>query len=112
MTDGLRYLEDVITLQYEVSKCTGCGQCVQVCPHGVFAMDGNRATVADRGACMECGACALNCAFGAIEVQSGVGCAAAIIASYFRRGGEVSCGPSDDAADGAGSCGSSTGGCC
>jgi NAD-dependent dihydropyrimidine dehydrogenase PreA subunit len=107
---GLRYLEDVITLRFDVDKCTGCQLCTQVCPHGVFAMDGNRAKVVDRGACMECGACALNCAFGAIEVQSGVGCAAAIIASYFRRGGEVSCGP-DNASD-AGSCGGSSGGCC
>jgi ferredoxin len=99
----LRYLEDVITLQFDVDKCTGCGQCALVCPHGVFVMDGNRAKVVDRGACMECGACALNCAFGAIDVESGVGCAAAIIASYFRRG-DVSCGPDDT--------GGSTGVCC
>ena len=108
---GLRYLEDVITLPFDVDKCTGCQLCTQVCPHGVFVMGGNRAKVVDRGACMECGACALNCAFGAIEVQSGVGCAAAIIASYFRRGGEVSCGPGGAAED-SGSCGSSSGGCC
>jgi len=107
---GLRYLEDVVTLKLDVDKCTGCGLCTQVCPHGVFVMDGNRARVLDRGACMECGACALNCAFGAIEVQSGVGCAAAIIASYFRRDGEVACG-GDGAAD-AGSCEGSSGGCC
>ena len=88
----LRYLEDVVTLQFDVEKCTGCGQCTLVCPHGVFVMDGNRAKIVDRGACMECGACALNCAYGAIDVKSGVGCAAAIIASYFRRG-DVSCGP-------------------
>lgn len=109
MGNGLRYLEEVVTLRFDVEKCTGCQVCTQVCPHGVFAMDGNRATIVDRGACMECGACALNCAFGAIEVESGVGCAAAIIASYFRRG-EASCGPADGSGDGA-SCGPASG-CC
>lgn len=102
----LRYIEDVITLRFEPDKCTGCQQCVLVCPQGVMRMNGNRAEVADVGACMECGACQRNCAFDAIHVQSGVGCASAIIASWFRRG-EVSCGPDD--ACGGGTQGSS---CC
>lgn len=33
----------------------------------------------------ECGACALNCQFGAITVKSGVGCAAGIINGYLRN---------------------------
>lgn len=106
----LRYLEDVITLRYDAERCTGCRLCTQVCPHGVFAMDGTRAKVVDRGACMECGACALNCAFDAITVESGVGCAAAIIASYFSRG-NVTCGPTGDAEDACGA-GTTGGTCC
>ncbi|MBW8010315.1 MAG: hypothetical protein FVQ83_03600 [Chloroflexi bacterium] len=35
---------------------------------------------------MECGACQMNCPFGAIQVDSGVGCAQAIIAAALRRG--------------------------
>ncbi len=103
---GLRHLEDVVTLAYDDEKCTGCGVCVQVCPHAVFEMSDRpaRARVLDRDACMECGACALNCAFGAIDVRAGVGCASAIIASWFR-GGEPSCG-APDAAPSSGS------GCC
>jgi ferredoxin len=63
-----------------------------VCPHGVFAIgDDKRAFIADRGACMECGACALNCAWGAISVKPGVGCAEAIIHSWIF-GGEPTCG--------------------
>jgi ferredoxin len=110
---GLRYLEDVVTLEFDVEKCTGCQMCTFVCPHGVFAMEGTRAKVVDRGACMECGACQRNCAFDAIRVQSGVGCAAAVIASWFRKK-EVSCGPGDTPPGPAcgGSATRSGGGCC
>jgi NAD-dependent dihydropyrimidine dehydrogenase PreA subunit len=105
----LRYLEDVVTLSYDETKCTGCGMCVMVCPHAVFEMQDKRAVLVDRGACMECGACQRNCAFDAIAVDSGVGCAAAIIASWFRKG-EVACGPTDDAGCGSGSAPKGT--CC
>lgn len=89
---GLRYLEDATTLKFDADKCTGCRVCTNVCPHGVFAMGPDkRAYVADLGACMECGACALNCSWNAISVKPGVGCAAAIIHSWVF-GGEPSCG--------------------
>ena len=87
----LRYIEGVVTLEYDADKCNGCRQCVQVCPHGVFEMDGNRAVLVDKGACMECGACALNCAGAAIDLSPGVGCAAAIINGWLT-GSEPSCG--------------------
>jgi ferredoxin len=73
-----RYLHNVVTLEYYAEKCTGCGKCVEVCPHAVFSMNGDKARLDDRDACMECGACARNCAFGAISVEAGVGCALAI----------------------------------
>jgi NAD-dependent dihydropyrimidine dehydrogenase PreA subunit len=87
----LRYIEDVNTLAFAEEKCTGCRECVAVCPHGVFEMNGKAARVVDRGACMECGACALNCSAGAIELSPGVGCAAAIINGWITRS-EPSCG--------------------
>jgi NAD-dependent dihydropyrimidine dehydrogenase PreA subunit len=108
---GLRYLEEAVTLGFDAEKCTGCQICTIVCPHGVFAMGADkRAYVADRGACMECGACALNCAWGAISVKPGVGCAEAIIHSWIY-GGEPTCGcATPGAAVGAGSacCGGGT----
>jgi len=91
----MRYLKDVVTLEYDPEKCTGCMRCVEVCPHAVFAMEGRRATLADRDACMECGACVNNCAFDAIRVNAGVGCASAIIYGMLT-GSEPTCGCGDD----------------
>ena len=87
----MRYLETAVTLQFEAAGCNGCAMCVQVCPHAVFVMADKRAAVADRGACMECGACARNCEMGAITVRAGVGCAAGVIAG-FVKGGPPECG--------------------
>jgi NAD-dependent dihydropyrimidine dehydrogenase PreA subunit len=86
----MKYLANVSTLQFFSDKCTGCGRCVEVCPHGVFEMRDKRAAVTDRDRCMECGACAKNCEFNAIAVSTGVGCAAAIINSLIY-GGAPSC---------------------
>jgi len=87
----MRYIEKVVTLELDAEKCNGCTLCTQVCPHGVFAMRDRRAHMVDRGACMECGACARNCAQGAVSLEPGVGCAAAIIHGWLT-GSEPSCG--------------------
>ena len=73
----------VNTLQYVPELCIGCAMCWTVCPHGVFA-EGKTAQLVRQEACMECGACALNCPVNAITVQSGVGCAAAMIKAALR----------------------------
>ena len=96
----MKYLANVTTLKYDPEKCAGCGRCVEVCPHGVFLMQDKRASITDKDRCMECGACARNCDFGAITVDSGVGCAAAIINGMIT-GNEPTCG-----------CGDTTAGCC
>lgn len=87
----MRYLEDVVTLRLDSSRCNGCGQCVLVCPHAVFLLENKRSVLADRGACMECGACARNCETGAITVRAGVGCAAGVLAG-LAAGTEPTCG--------------------
>jgi len=89
-----RYLKNLTTLRLDEDKCTGCGVCTEVCPHEVLEMFKKKVQVRDRDACMECGACAKNCSFGAISVNSGVGCAYAIIKGGLT-GTEPSCGCSD-----------------
>jgi len=96
---SLKYISDVVTLEYDESKCTGCGMCTQVCPHGVYVLEGKKARITDRDLCMECGACANNCEFGAISVDAGVGCASAIIFSAFKGLDSPCCGPADGDSD-------------
>ena len=79
------YLKNVASLGYDPQKCTGCGRCVEVCPHGVFFMQDKRAVMGERDLCMECGACQKNCPEAAIAVQAGVGCAYALIKSRIYK---------------------------
>jgi NAD-dependent dihydropyrimidine dehydrogenase PreA subunit len=87
----LTYLRNGSTLALDAGSCGGCGTCVEVCPHDVFRIRGDVATISARGRCMECGACALNCPTGALSVRSGVGCAAAVLNGLVRKA-EPSCG--------------------
>jgi NAD-dependent dihydropyrimidine dehydrogenase PreA subunit len=94
----MRYLEQAVTLALDETRCNGCGLCVRVCPHAVFALVDKRAVLADRGACIECGACAKNCELQAIRVRAGTGCAAALLGSVLSRSEptEISCDCSGD----------------
>lgn len=90
-----KYLKNVAVLKLMTEKCTGCGRCMEVCPHKVFDLKKGKSEIIDRNACMECGACAKNCPFNAIEVNPGVGCASAIIKGWLT-GTEPSCDCSDN----------------
>ena len=72
------------TLKYDEKKCINCGMCSTVCPHGVFVSGDNKAELKKPEACMECAACQLNCPTEAINVDSGVGCASAMIMAALR----------------------------
>jgi NAD-dependent dihydropyrimidine dehydrogenase PreA subunit len=84
------------TLQFFPELCTNCGMCSIVCPHAVFETGEHYVRMVNRQACIECGACMLNCEPGAIKVQAGVGCAAAIIQAALTGRKETTCGPSCD----------------
>ena len=105
--NNMTYLKDVVTLQLDENKCTGCGMCLEVCPHEVFKTNSTHAVIQNRDACMECGACSRNCPVNAISVASGVGCAAAVINSLLgRKSIECSCSiePTDSAVKKGGCC--------
>lgn len=82
-----RYIDGSAILRLNVDACIGCGNCVTVCPHRIFALAGGKASITDRDACMECGACATNCPTAAIYVNpdDGCGCAALIISRWLAR---------------------------
>lgn len=114
----LRYLTNVVTLDLDEKVCNACGMCVIVCPHRVFEIANSKppshgdencldcgactgddclfqmgirkAVVIDRDACIECGACALNCPVDAIQVQTGTGCASAILLRALGRQSDCS----------------------
>lgn len=95
---------DSNTLEYTPELCISCGMCSTVCPHGVFRAGGDKdkikpkakgkakAKLVDSKACMECGACQLNCPVDAIKVDSGVGCAYAMMWSAITGSDEITCG--------------------
>lgn len=87
----MKYLKNVTSLKVDTGECTGCGACVDVCPHRVLAMEGKKVHAVDPDACMECGACSTNCPRQAITVQKGVGCAYAIFRGMIT-GGPPDCG--------------------
>jgi NAD-dependent dihydropyrimidine dehydrogenase PreA subunit len=79
------------TLQYQPELCINCGMCSDVCPHAVFQQGEDSAALLRPDHCMECGACQLNCPSEAITVESGVGCASAMIRAALTRQKEASC---------------------
>lgn len=102
-----QYLKNVVTLDLDQTKCTGCGRCVEVCPHSVFAIqstNGRKAEIVNKDSCMECGACAKNCTAEAVTVRAGVGCAWAIVRGRLT-GKEPTCGCDESTSSGSACCG-------
>ncbi len=50
----------------EVTKCTGCGQCVFWCPENAISMNGNVAVINEK-ICIGCGECLTVCHFDAVK---------------------------------------------
>ncbi len=50
-------------------KCTGCSQCVDVCPVDVFEMKDKKSKVANGDECIGCRACENTCPSDAIVVE-------------------------------------------
>jgi NAD-dependent dihydropyrimidine dehydrogenase PreA subunit len=101
----MRYILAGKSLVLDTGRCVGCGVCAEVCPHAVFALAEGKAAIAARGRCMECGACARNCPALALKVETGVGCAAAIIGGLVRgTAPDCGCGAGDASCGGPACC--------
>ncbi|MGO8987934.1 MAG: 4Fe-4S binding protein [bacterium] len=48
-------------------KCTGCGECVEICPVQVIKMEGDFPVI-DKEWCIGCGVCAVPCPTGAVKL--------------------------------------------
>ncbi len=55
-----------VTIDYD--KCAHCGNCVGVCPWGVYVDDGVRVEVAHMDQCIACMSCVAPCPVDAITV--------------------------------------------
>lgn len=94
MMGQMIYLKDVVTIGLDQEKCSGCGMCTLVCPQAVLSLGNGKALIQNRDACIECGACSTNCPQEAISVETGVGCAAAVIKSLLKGNkAPLCCGP-------------------
>jgi ferredoxin len=51
----------------DLEECTGCGNCVEVCPPEALTLKENKAYLAE-DLCEECGFCAAECPVGAISI--------------------------------------------
>jgi len=47
-------------LKIDSNKCTGCGACAGVCPHGAISIENSIAMI-DQKLCTQCGDCAVTC---------------------------------------------------
>lgn len=56
---------------YDYNACTGCEECVYVCPRGVWGIDKEKrkAELVYPKKCIECAACELQCPPRAIRIE-------------------------------------------
>jgi ferredoxin len=59
-----------VAVKIDLEKCTGCYQCVIVCPNALFTVVDSKARVDNKG-CVSCGVCKQSCDAGAITIIQG-----------------------------------------
>lgn len=59
----------MFTPTVDKEKCTGCGECVEVCPTEVFELEDEKSDPANADECLGCESCVEVCEAGAITVE-------------------------------------------
>jgi len=56
---------------YDYEACTGCQDCLKVCPRGVWEIDarGKKAKITNPKRCIDCTACEFQCPVRAIRIE-------------------------------------------
>ena len=64
---------EVMTMAWQVivdkDKCTGCGECVDVCPVSVYELKGGKSDPVNEDECIGCESCVEACPVEAITVK-------------------------------------------
>ena len=55
-----------MAVNIDKAKCTGCGDCVDVCPVEALSLENGKAVVNDE--CIDCGVCVDECPSGAFSL--------------------------------------------
>ncbi len=53
--------------EIDLDKCTGCGDCIELCPGGVISLANDKVTITRPDECSYCTDCELYCPSGAIR---------------------------------------------
>ena len=65
--DLKEWSSDDVTIKIDYDKCTGHGDCVDVCPSEVYELDNSKAVPVNITQCVECCACVEACPEDAID---------------------------------------------
>lgn len=59
-----------VNIAIDDGKCTGCGDCVELCPCNVYELKDEKAVAVDMDACTDCRLCEKHCPTGAISITA------------------------------------------
>lgn len=60
-------ISDSVTIKIDCDKCTGHGNCEDVCPSSVYELQGGKAAATGIDDCIECCACVESCPEDALD---------------------------------------------